>query len=166
MLKLYDISIIVIVFIIISFIISILDLAPVSFIDTFSYALVTIGMSLVYSESISKNSILVFLGSIIFLVGIYFLITENFNLNINEGIVVPIILIFTGVGLLTSHISISTKTIFLWASIILLSVGLTLFIINSHFSIKSFSQSMLPVIGFLWPVAIILIVLVLIIKIR
>ena len=166
MLRLFDISIIVIVFIIISFIISILDLAPVSFIDTLSYALITIGMSLVYSESISKNSVLVFFGSIIFLVGIYFLITENFNLQLNSGIVVPFILIFTGVGLLTSHISIPTKTIFLWASIILLSVGLTLFIINSHFSIKSFSQSMLPVIVFLWPVAIILIVLVLLIKIK
>jgi branched-subunit amino acid permease len=51
-------------------------------------------------------------------------------------------------------------------SIILLSAGLTLLIMNSHLSIGSFIQSLLPVLNFLWPALIILIVITLFLKIR
>jgi hypothetical protein len=56
--------------------------------------------------------------------------------------------------------------IFLIISIILLSAGLTLLIMNSHLSIGSFIQSLLPVLNFLWPAIIILIVIALFLKIR
>jgi hypothetical protein len=61
----------------------------------------------VYGESIRQNRLSVFLGSIIFLLGVYFLISENFELNNRDGMSVPIILIFEQLDIL--HISSNKK---------------------------------------------------------
>ena len=164
--KLNDLAIIIILFIIVAFLLSILNVIDITLTNILSYALLIIGIALVYGESIRQNRISVFLGSIIFLLGVYFLISENFELNNSNGMSVPIILIFAGTGLLVLHISTKTKKIFLIISIILLSAGLTLLILNSHLSIGSFIQSLLPVLNFLWPAIIILIVIALFLKIR
>ena len=164
--KLNDLAIIIVLFIIVFFLLSILNVIDISLTNILSYALLIIGIALVYGESIRQNRISVFLGSIIFLLGVYFLISENFELNNRDGMSVPIILIFAGTGLLVLHISTKTKKIFLIISIMLLSAGLTLLIMNSHLSIGSFIQSLLPVLNFLWPAIIILIVIALFLKIR
>mgnify|MGYP003423040443 FL=1 len=164
--KLNDLAIIIILFIIVAFLLSILNVIDITLTNILSYALLIIGIALVYGESIRQNRISVFLGSIIFLLGVYFLISENFELNNSNGMSLPIILIFAGTGLLVLHISTKTKKIFLIISIILLSAGLTLLILNSHLSIGSFIQSLLPVLNFLWPAIIILIVIALFLKIR
>lgn len=164
--KLNDLAIIIVLFIIVAFLLSILNVIDITLTNILSYALLIIGIALVYGESIRQNRLSVFLGSIIFLLGVYFLISENFELNNRDGMSVPIILIFAGTGLLVLHISTKTKKIFLIISILLLSAGLTLLIMNSHLSIGSFIQSLLPVLNFLWPALIILIVITLFLKIR
>ena len=164
--KLNDLAIIIILFIIVAFLLSILNVIDITLTNILSYALLIIGIALVYGESIRQNRISVFLGSIIFLLGVYFLISENFELNNSNGMSLPIILIFAGTGLLVLQISTKTKKIFLIISIIVLSAGLTLLILNSHLSIGSFIQSLLPVLNFLWPAIIILIVIALFLKIR
>jgi len=164
--RLNDLAIIVVVFIIVSFLLSLFNILSITFTDILSYSLLIIGIALVYGESIRRNRLSVFLGSVIFLLGVYFLISENFSLNISGVTSIPIILIFAGSGLLILHISTSTKNIFLIISIVLLSAGLTLFIVNSHWNISSFIQSFLPVLNFLWPVIIILILISLLLKIK
>jgi len=164
--KLNDLAIIIVLFIIVAFLLSILNVIDITLTNILSYALLIIGIALVYGESIRQNRISVFLGSVIFLLGVYFLISENFELNNRDGMSIPIILIFAGTSLLVLHISTKTKKIFLIISIILLSAGLTLLIMSSHLSIGSFIQSLLPVLNFLWPAIIILIVIALFLKIR
>jgi len=162
--KLNDLAIIIILFIIVSFFLSIFKIISISITDILSYSLLVIGIALVYGESLRQNRLTVFLGSIIFLLGVYFLVSENFNLNISEAMNIPLILIFAGSGLLVLHISTSTKIIFLIVSIIFISIGLTLFIMYSHWSFVLFFQSVLPIINFLWPVLIILFVLVILLR--
>ena len=164
--RLNDLAIIIVVFIIVSFLLSLFNILSITFTDILSYSLLIIGIALVYGESIRRNRLSVFLGSVIFLLGVYFLISENFNLNVSGVTSIPIILIFAGSGLLILHISTSTKNIFLIISILLLSAGMTLFIVNSHWNISSFIQSFLPVLNFLWPVIIILILISLLLKIK
>lgn len=164
--KLNDIAIVIVMFIIVSLFLSFLNILSISFQDILSYSLLTIGISLVYSEVIRQNRFLIFLGSLIFLTGIFFLIIENFDVHINEGMSLPIILIFSGSGLLMVHISTSTKKIFLMVSLILLSAGLALFIVKSNWSGSSFIQSLLSVSNFLWPVAILIIILVLLLRVK
>ena len=164
--KLNDIAVALVIFIIASLILSFLNILSISFQDILSYSLITIGMSLVYSEVIRQNKFLIFLGSLIFLAGIFFLITENFDIHINVGMSLPIILIFSGSGLLMVHISTSSKKIYLIVAVILLSAGLALFMARSNWSGSLFIQSLLSVLNFLWPVGILIIILVLLLRIK
>ncbi|MBK9097051.1 MAG: hypothetical protein IPM14_02815 [bacterium] len=162
--RLNQIALIVIIFIIVSFLLTIFGVLPVTLIDILSYSLLIIGMALVYSEGIRQNGLSVFLGSVIFLIGVYALISENFTLNINKEISVPIILIISGSGLLILHIITSTRIIFLLVSIACLSSGMTLLILDSRWSISTFIHSVIPVLNYLWPIIIILAVFILLLR--
>jgi len=164
--KLNGLAVIIVLFIIVSFLLSIFKVIDLTLTDILSYSLLVIGIALVYGESIRQNRLSIFLGSIIFLLGVYFLISENFELSNRDGMSVPIILIFAGTGLSVLHISTKAKKIFLIISIILLTAGLTLLIVSSHWSISSFFYSLLPVLNFLWPALIILILIALFLKIK
>jgi hypothetical protein len=164
--KLNNLAVIIVLFIVISFLLSTFKVIDLTLTDILSYSLLIIGIALVYGESIRQNRVSVFLGTIIFLLGVYFLISENFELNTRDGMSVPIILIFAGTGFLVLHISTKTKKIFLIISVILLSAGLTLLTMNSHLSFGLFFQALLPVLNFLWPAIIILILIALFLKIR
>lgn len=164
--KLNDIAVVIIMFIIVSLLLSFLNILSISFQDILSYSLLTIGISLVYSEAMRQNRLLIFLGSLVFLTGIFFLVTENFDVQISEGMILPILLIFSGSGLLMVHISTPTKKIYLIVSVILLSAGLALLIFKSNWNVNSFNQSLLSVLNFLWPVAILIVILVLLLRIK
>jgi hypothetical protein len=162
--KLNDLALIIILFIIGSFLLSIFKVISITLTEILSYSLLIIGIALVYGETLRQKRLTVFLGSVIFLLGVYFLVSENFNLNISEVMSIPLILIIGGSGLLVLHTSTSTKIIFLIVSIIFISTGLTLFIIYSHWSLGLFYQSLLPIVNILWPLIIILVLLVLLLR--
>ena len=164
--KLNDLALIIVLFIIITFFLSVFSIISIALTDILAYSLLVIGVALVYTETIRQNRPSVFLGSIIFLFGVYFLITENFNLNISNAVYVPIILIFGGSGLLMLYISTSTHKIFLLISIILLTAGITLIIANSHWGLKSFFLSILPVLNTFWPVLIIFLFLIFLMRVK
>ncbi|MCW9096576.1 MAG: hypothetical protein OQJ93_04230 [Ignavibacteriaceae bacterium] len=166
MMRLNDIALVIAIFIIVSLILSFLNIISTSFTNILSYSLITIGIALVYSEVIKQNRLLVFIGSIVFLTGIFFLITENFDVHATSGMRLPFILIFSGSGLLMVHISTSTKKIVLLVSVILLSAGLTLLLVDSSWKLGSFIQSVLSVVNFLWPIAIIIVILVFLLRIK
>jgi hypothetical protein len=164
--RLNDLALIIVLFIIVTFLLSAFNIISIALTDILAYSLLVIGVALVYTETIRQNRPSVFLGSIIFLLGVYFLITENFNLNISDAVYVPIILIFGGSGLLMLYISTSTHRIFLLISIIFLSAGTTLILANSHWGIKLFFLSVMPVLNFFWPVVIIFLLIVLLMRVK
>lgn len=162
--RLNQFALLLIFFLIVSFLLLILDMISVTVMDILSYSLLISGMALVYSEGIRQKGLSVFLGSVIFLLGIYFLISENFTLNLGEGISIPIILVIAGAGLLVLHIVSSTRIIFLVISVIFLSSGITLLIIESRWSFRTFTQSFIPVINYLWPMVIFLAIIILLLR--
>ncbi|MCW8805307.1 MAG: hypothetical protein OQK56_02505 [Ignavibacteriaceae bacterium] len=164
--KLNDLALIIVLFIIVTFLLSTFNIISVAITDILAYSLLVIGVALVYTETIRQNRPSVFIGSIIFLFGVYFLITENFNLKITDTVYVPIILIFGGAGLLMLYISTSPNKIFLFISIIFLTAGITLIVANSHWGIKSFFLSILPVLNFFLPVIIIFLLLIFIMRVK
>ena len=164
--KLNDLALVIIFFLIISFVLLAFDIIPVAITDVLAYSLIVIGIALVYTETIRQNKLSVFIGTIIFLFGIYFLITENFNLSINEDIYIYLILIFIGAGLLLIYLSTNANKIYLYISLVSLSSGITLVISKSHWKISSFLQSILPVIDFIWPIIIILLIIIFIMRVK
>jgi hypothetical protein len=164
--KLNDLAIIIVLLIIISFILSAFNISPVALTNILAYSLLIIGVAVVYTETIRQNRFSVFIGSIIFLFGVYFLITENFNLIIPEDFYIPLILIFGGTGLLMLYISTATQKLFLYISIIFLTAGITLIIANSHWGIRTFIHSFLPVLSFLWPILIVFLLLIFLMRVK
>lgn len=154
--RLNQFALIIILFLVISISLSLIGILSVTIIDILSYLLIVVGMALVYGEGIRQKGLSVFVGSVIFLMGVYFLISENFTLNINDEMNIPLILIFSGSGLLVLHIMTSTRIIFLIISIVCLSSGITLFIMNSRWNLRTFSHSVIPVFNYLWPTIFIL----------
>jgi hypothetical protein len=166
MMKTNDLAIVILIFLLTAILLSVLNIIALSFSDILSYLMIAVGAILIYSETIKQNKLLIFLGAIIFLLGIYFIITNNFEVQINSSLGIPIILIFLGSGLLAVHITTSTNKYFLIGSITLLLVGLILLLINSHSEMGSFIKSLLPVINFLWPISLIIIILILLLRIK
>ena len=164
--KLNDLAIIIILFIIVSFILSLFNIISFSFTDILAYSLLVIGIALVYTETIRQHKISVFIGTVIFLCGVYFLITENFNINISESYYLPIILIFVGGGLLILYLLTTVKKLFLFGSLILITTGTTVLLLNSHLRPSTFFSALLPVLKFLWPVLIIILVLIFLMRIK
>lgn len=164
--KLNDLAIIIVLLIIISFILSAFNISPVALSNILAYSLLIIGVAVVYTETIRQNRFSVFIGSIIFLFGVYFLITENFNLIIPEDFYIPLILIFGGTGLLMLYIATATQKLFLYISIIFLTAGITLIIANSHWGISTFIHSFLPVLSFLWPMLIVFLLLIFLMRVK
>jgi hypothetical protein len=166
LIRLIDIAGIVFLFIIVSLLLSIFGIFPVTLMNILSYSLLTIGISLVFSEAANQKKILIFFGSVIFLSGVLLLISENFYVNISAGKQLPVFLIFCGSGLLVIQIVTSSIRILLLISVVLLSAGLALLLFDSSWSFKSFINAVLPVVNFLWPVVLIILVLVFMLKLK
>jgi len=166
MIKINDISLVILIVALLLIVLSFLNILSTSFSDILSYLMIAVGLILVYSEIIRQNRVLIFLGSIIFMVGIFSLITENFYVELNPSMSIPIIIIFAGSGLLLVHITTSTKNIFFIASVVLLSVGLTLLLTSSHWKVGLFISSVLPVINYIWPVVLVVIIIILLLRIK
>jgi len=164
--KLNDLALIIILLLIISFILSAFNINPVTLTNVLAYSLLIIGVAVVYTEIIKQNRFSVFIGSIIFLFGVYFLVTENFNLNISEDFYISLILIFGGTGLLMLYIATATQKLFLYISIIFLTAGITLIITNSHWGVITFLHSFLPVLSFLWPMLIVFLLLIFLMRVK
>jgi hypothetical protein len=164
--KLNDLTLIIILFIIVSFILSLFGIISFAFTDILAYLLLVIGAALVYTETIRQNKLSIFLGTIIFLFGVYFLVTEKFNLNPGEEYYLPIILILSGSGFLLLYTLTSVQKIYLIGSLVLITSGMTLLVISSNLAVKSFFFSILPVLEFLWPVIIILLILFFLLRVK
>jgi hypothetical protein len=126
--------------------------------------MITLGIFLVYFESIRKNIVLIFLGSVLFLLGIYFLVVEQFNLRTSDDVAIPLILILCGTGLLNVYIVMLEKKLILIFSVMLLTAGLTLMSLQSHLGLSSFYTSILSVLNYLWPVFILAVLIILLIR--
>ncbi|GIK59148.1 MAG: hypothetical protein HND39_04860 [Ignavibacteriota bacterium] len=146
----------IILFIVISALLSFWGILSLTISDLLSYSLIAAGILTVYDQSIKQNGFPVFIGSVIFLLGTYFLISENFSLNLGDGIIIPLVLVFAGAGLLMFYIVTSIKKYFLIISLVCLLSGIIYLLMNSRWNIKSFLHSVLPVLNYLWPAIIIL----------
>ncbi|MFI5236619.1 MAG: hypothetical protein ACHQLA_01620 [Ignavibacteriales bacterium] len=164
MIKLNQIAGILAGFIALSLLLSLVGIISFNFSEILSYSLIVLGIYFVYSEAGGGNIILVFVGAVTFLAGTYFRVVDYFNLKTNAGLILPIILMFSGAGLFIVYLAANVKKIFLILSILLFAMGLTLMLAQSHFKIYSFLQSVLAVLNFLWPVIIIVVLIVLLVR--
>lgn len=132
--------------------------------EIISYFLLIAGMSLFYHSFLKENRTGIFLGSTLFLIGI-FLFTANYFELINTGkILIPSLLIITAVGLLLGYFLISKDKFALTVSLSCLIIGTTILIYRSDTTFNSYLYAIMGFLELYWVIILVSVGIVLIIS--
>jgi len=158
------IGILTVLFIIISVLLNIFEIAYISSNNIFGYSFIILGSSLAYTAFIQNKKTIAFVGSATFLSGILLIILDNFEIYIHQDFVVPIILIIAGCSLLMAYLTDFTKRVLVLLALIILTAGFTLLIFQKSFDFGIFYRSVLSIISVYWSIILIMIFVIIIIN--
>jgi len=158
------IGILTVLFIIISVLLNIFEIAYISSNNIFGYSFIILGSSLAYTAFIQNKKTIAFVGSATFLSGILLIILDNFEIYIPQDFVVPIILIIAGCSLLMAYLTDFTKRVLVLLALIILTAGFTLLIFQKSFDFGIFYRSVLSIISVYWSIILIMIFVIIIIN--
>ncbi len=158
------IGILTVLFIIISVLLNIFEIAYISSNNIFGYSFIILGSSLAYTAFIQNKKTIAFIGSATFLSGVLLIILDNFEIYIHQDFVLPIILLVSGCSLLMAYLTDFAKRILLLLALIFLTAGFTLLIFQKSFDLGIYYRSVLSIISVYWPIILIMIFVIIIIN--
>ena len=124
--------------------------------ELIGYGLITCGLSLFYSAYIESRKPFVFIGSTVFLIGVFFFITGNYEFENTDKIFVPAAIFILSVNSLMVFLSDTSFKLGLYAAIILFTAGIGALAIMSTHGIENFIDYTVNIFKIYWPVLIIL----------
>jgi len=128
--------------------------------ELIGYGLITYGLSLFYSAFIESRKLFIFIGSTIFLIGVFFFIIGNFDFENTDKIFVPAAIFILSVSSLMSFLSDTGFKLGMYAAIILFTAGMgTLALMSTH-GIDNFITYAVDIFKKYWPVLIILLAVI------
>jgi len=128
--------------------------------ELIGYGLITYGLSLFYSAYIESRKIFVFIGSTVFLIGIYFFITGNFEFENTDKIFVPAVIFILSVSSFMLYLSDKGFKVGMYAAIILFTAGVGSLALMSTHGIENFITYAVSIFNIYWPVLIILLAVI------
>jgi len=158
------IGILTVLFIIISVLLNIFEIAYISSNNIFGYSFIIIGSSLAYTAFFQNKKTVAFIGSATFLSGILLIILDNFEIYIYQDFVVPIILIIAGCSLLMAYLTDFAKRILVLLALTFLAAGFTLLIFQKSFDFDIFYRSVLSILSVYWSIILVMIFVIIIIN--
>ena len=153
-----------VIFIIISVLLNIFDIAYISGNNIFGYSFIILGSSLTYTAFIQNKKTIVFIGSATFLSGVLLIILDNFEIYLRLDFVLPIVLLVAGCSLLMTYLTDFAKRILLILALIFLAAGFVLLIFQKSFDFEIYYRSVLSIIFVYWPIILIMIFVIIIIN--
>ncbi len=128
--------------------------------ELIGYGLITYGLSLFYSAYIEKKKLTIFIGSAVFLVGVFFFIMGNFEFENTDSIFVPAVIFILSISSLMIFLSDTGFKLGIYAAIILFAAGIgTLALMSTH-GIENFITYTVDVFKIYWPLLIILLAVI------
>jgi hypothetical protein len=101
--------------------------------ELIGYGLITYGLSLFYSAFIESRKLVIFIGSTVFLIGVFFFITGNFEFENTDILFVPAAIFILSVGSFMLFLSDTSFKLGMYAAIILFTAGIgSLALMSSH----------------------------------
>jgi hypothetical protein len=158
------IGILTVLFIVISVLLSIFEIAYVSVNDIFGYSFIILGSSLAYTAFIKNKKLIAFIGSATFLSGVLLITLDNFEIYIQKDFILSIIMIIAGCSLLIAYLTDFAKRILLFLALIFLTAGFTLLIFQKSFDFGVYYRSVLSLATVYWPIIVIMIFVIIIIN--
>ena len=128
--------------------------------ELIGYGLITYGLSLFYSAYIESRKLFIFIGSTVFLIGVFFFITGNFEFENTDKIFVPAAIFILSVSSLMVFLSDTSFKPGMYAAIILFTTGIGALAIMSIHGIENFINYTVDIFKIYWAVLIILLAVV------
>jgi hypothetical protein len=128
--------------------------------ELIGYGLITYGLSLFYSAYIESRKLFVFIGSTVFLIGVYFFIVGNFEFENTDKIFVPAAIFILSVGSLMLFLSDTGFKLGMYAAIILFTAGIGTLALMSPHGIENIITNTVDIFKKYWPVLVILLAVI------
>jgi len=128
--------------------------------ELIGYGLITYGLSLFYSAFIKSRKLFIFIGSTIFLIGVFFFIMGNFEFEKTDKIYVPAAIFILSISYLMLFLSDRSFKFGMYAAIILFTSGIGTLAIMSMHGIENFITYTINIFNIYWPVLIILLAVI------
>ena len=132
--------------------------------ELIGYGLITYGLSLFYSAYIENRKLFVFIGSAVFLIGIYFFITGNYEFENTDKILVPAVIFILSVSSFMIYLSDKGFKVAMYAAIILFTLGIGSLALMSTHGIENFITYTFSIFNIYWPVLIILLAVIVLVN--
>jgi hypothetical protein len=123
--------------------------------ELYGYGFILYGIATVYTTFGEENKVMLFLGSVIFLLGIVISLPAHFDIIRISDLFLPSALLIGGISLFVVYLDNTKNIILLIASFILLLSGTVLVFISRTIIIPVFFESILDFIVVYWPVLLI-----------
>jgi hypothetical protein len=162
--KTITLSILLTAFLLVMFLLSGIGVLQFSAIEILCLLLIVAGIGLAYIGLGDKADVVVFLGTVLFLIGTLLLTILNFEVKIENNAYLPIVLLISAVGFLMIYINGPSRTLNVFISLLLFISASTLILIQTKFELGGFVQAILPVLSIYWPAIIIFILLVILLR--
>ncbi len=124
--------------------------------ELIGYGLITYGLSLFYSAYIESRKLFIFIGSTVFLIGVFFFITGNFEFENTDKIFVPAVIFILSISSLMIFLSDTGFKLGMYAAIILFTAGIGALALMSSHGVDNFINYTVNIFKIYWPVLIIL----------
>jgi hypothetical protein len=129
--------------------------------EILAYTFIFYGISSVYLFMGKNKKFRLFLGTMAFLIGIVFFIINNFEIISLTRIIFPSVILIPGIGCLILYIDHTDDKIILWASLILILIGLVYSVSFGTMKLGFFMDSIYKIILKYWIIVIITIIIIL-----
>ncbi len=128
--------------------------------ELIGYGLITYGLSLFYSAYIESRKLFIFIGSTVFLIGVFFFITGNFEFENTDKIYVPAVIFILSISSLMIFLSDTGFKLGMYAAIILFTAGIGALALMSSHGVDNFINYTVNIFKIYWPVLIILLAVI------
>lgn len=157
------ILILIIIFTWVAVLLTLFGIVNMNYSEIISYVFLLLGISLFYPSYNKTDKKGIFFGSAIFLGGIVFFITNNFEIIDDYELLVPSLIIIISVSFLMIYLSDTKDKKFIWLASVMGVVGLSTIFERGNPSLKSFAVSLVSLLGKAWAIVIIMIITIIII---
>ena len=164
MLKNYSIITYLLVLLALSILLKIVGVIDVSYTELAGYALIFYGIGSVYVSMGKNNKKLLFIGAVLFLVGVELSIASSYDFLKLSNVVLPSIFFILGTAFLVLFIDELSNKLLLAISVIFLISGIFFFTKLGTFNPGDLFKSVLSISMKYWPVIIIITVLILLLN--
>ncbi len=134
-----------------------ISLIEISFKKVIYYNMMFLGFSLFYLWFDSFNIVLIFSGTTFFLLGFILFSINLFNVEVNAGGIIAVLIMIASVNFLILYIKFNQKIFLLWCAGLLLT-GIIIVLISSSLQLSNLLISFWLLIKNLWTVIVILII--------